>query len=471
MANLYSFLIQIVVWCLLAPWHVIQILRGSLDLTGLRQRLGRWDFPPGNSGLRVVVHAVSLGEVLSVEALLMEIVKRWPTIEIILTTGTHEGLQVARRLQRRRGEIRAVGYLPWDRRSATRRWLSQCAPDVVMIVETELWPNLFLVGAELNIPVCIVNGRIYPEDEKFYRMLRFFFHKVLGCAAWIGVQDGSEKARFMRIGAPQRLIEVCGNLKLDCLPGSVDGDGEWKEYLSRPDLVLTAASTHAPEERLMLECFSSLRDSFGNLRLILAPRHVRRAKSVENLAGKYGFRAARSSRLSRSEARDWDVLILDEIGRLAPLYSRSNIVVIGGTFARRGGHNFLEAAARECAVVMGPNSTNFENLAHRFRDCQALIQVNQPQDLKNVLAHLLQDETARRELGRQARLLLDKMQGASAVCSQAIARILDIRDPAVEGPKPRESRKPRQEMAQHRRRSGLVRAPAEPRPEESGAPD
>ncbi|HEY2930136.1 MAG TPA: glycosyltransferase N-terminal domain-containing protein [Acidobacteriota bacterium] len=424
MAALYSVLILIAVWCLLAPWHVIQILRGRLDLKALRQRLGRWDPMPRRTQLRFVVHGVSVGEILSVEPLLAEITKRWPSVELVVTTGTREGAQVAQQLQRRHPEIQVIGYLPWDSRAAMRRWLQHCQPDLVITVETELWPNLFLESSELKIPVCIVNGRIYAEDMKFYKLLKFFFRRVLSCAAWIGVQDETEKTRFIQIGAPAGSIEICGNLKLDYPRLRGAAPSAWRQQFNGAAFVLAAASTHAPEEKLILGTFADLKAILGNVKLILAPRHVNRAPVLENLARRYGFDGVCCSRLSYRQ--NWEVMILDEVGRLSAFYPHSDVVIVGGTFAHHGGHNFLEAAAHECAIVMGPHTANFEHLVQQFRAGQGLLQLNRMENLTPALVRLFQDDFARRELARNARLLLETMRGGSGLCAQALARILDV---------------------------------------------
>ncbi len=316
----YSGLIEIVTWFVLVPWHLLLILLSRFSWEELNQRLGRAT-PTHTSAPRIHLHAVSVGETAVAENVLREMLPD-ERVEVVLTAGNRPGLKVARALRQRRPEVVDVALLPWDRQGATRSWLKRLRPDVVAIVETEIWPNLFLLCAEMDIPLLMINARLYAEDVPRYRMMRPFFGHVLGATTWIAVTDENEWKRFLQIGAPRERLLLAGNAKYDQLR-DLRGSGMRKDLsLPKESFVICAASTHHPEEKLLLLLFSELlRDAGGkdyqarplprqdagpawgrvsssngasttgnntDLRLILAPRDVRRsgpvARQAERLA-------------------------------------------------------------------------------------------------------------------------------------------------------------------------------------------
>lgn len=360
--SLYNFIFSGIVWTILVPWQFLQILLGKSYRADLAQRLGRSNVPRSVNGKRLLIlHAVSVGEVLTAEAILEPLLQDGFQLEIIITTGNHDGKKTAEQLKLRHPSVKQVLLLPWDSAGMLRPWFRRLQPHLVAVIETEIWPNLFSVCKELGIPLCIVNGRIYPKDLRACRLIKWFFRPVLSCADWIGVQSWQERRRFLQTGARPEQIEVVGNAKLDRRLPSAEVPPAWHQRLGKIGLLLVAGSTHPPEEKWLLRAAVSIRSTLPALRLIIAPRNIRRAFSVERLARHLGFRTARWS-CPECADDNWDVLLLDQFGWLSGVYAYATLAVIGGSFVARGGHNFLEAASENCAILIGPHVENFQDL-------------------------------------------------------------------------------------------------------------
>lgn len=368
----YSFCIECVVWFLLAPAMWLRARVNGADLIELRQRLGHLPLrdgtvPSGSSP--VLVHAVSLGEMHAAAPLVQALAAEGR--RVLLTTGTRAGHDAALRLARTQPSVDGVTYLPWDRR-AIRGWLAGLGPSAVVIMETEIWPNLFRASADLRIPLFIANGRIRPVDVRRYRLARTFFSEVLTYATWIGVQSAEERERFLAIGAPADRVEVAGNLKFDA---ALAATGEPASGVSRDPRrsLVVAGSTHDPEERWLLECAALLTREGMGIQLVLAPRDVRRAGAVAQLARSQTWR----TRLwSESPNDEWDVMVLDHFGTLRACYAGADIAVIGGTFAPIGGHNLLEAAASGRPILVGPYTEAIASVVELFDHAGALMRVS-----------------------------------------------------------------------------------------------
>lgn len=419
--SIYRLVMNILVWGVLVPWHVFQVLRETFAWSELLERLGRQQAPPRGNGRRVLVHAVSVGEVAAAAAILQTLSTEASSLDVFLTVGNREGREAAENLRAQRSDIRSVTFLPWDRASAMQSWLGRLCPDLVVVVETEIWPGLFLACSQVGIPLCIVNGRIYSGDVWRYRLVRPLLGRVLGGVDWIGVQDGVERERFIAIGAAPERVEVVGNAKFDAPRAPRLFDEEWRRRLGNTSLTLMAGSTHWPEERWMLECFGRIRPSFPGLRLVLAPRHPRRAKSLQRLVRKFQLQPALWSLPGPSVG--WEVMILDQTGRLASGYAMADVAVVGGSFVPRGGHNILEAAAAGCAILVGPHSEHFQEIVERFAACGALRRLAGIDQLDAVLYALLTEEKSRKEMASKAMALVLDGRGVA----RSYARALRVR--------------------------------------------
>jgi len=415
--HLYDLGIAVVTWAILVPAGLASVALGRAAPGELGERLGRLHLPQ-RRGPRLVVHAVSVGEVSAAGALVAALATERPGWTFLLTTGNRQGRRAAGDLRERSAVIEGVAALPWDRRRAMRRWLGRISPVGVVVVETEIWPNLFRACSDLDIPLAIVNGRLVPRDVARYRLARRFFTAVLAVPRWIGAQSEREREAFVAIGAHRERIGVTGNLKLDAVSSGPPLPMAWRDRLAGPvrPRLLVAGSTHHPEERLLLRAFTELRRDHPGLRLVLAPRRPRRAARVRRLTASSALVSATWSRPEEAP-EGWDVLVVDEIGPLRALFALAEIAFVGGSLADRGGHNPLEPAALGKPIVMGPSSGNFREIVDGLRRSGGLCSLSTTADpgeaLRCTLARLLDDAEERNALGERAAAFCDLGRGVA----------------------------------------------------------
>ncbi len=420
---LYDGLVALVVWLLLVPLELAAVLAGSSTLERLAARLGR---PPrwfARRGRLLVVHAVSVGEMAAAAALVRHWVRRHPDDRLVLTAGNRDGLAAGERLAAEVPAIAAVVPLPWDRRRALARWLEALAPDLVVGIESEIWPSLFRGCRELGIPLALASARLYPPDVARYRLLPGFFRRVLAAADWIGVQSAGERLRWLAIGALPERLEIVGNLKYDTPAPELSGQ---PPTLPTGALRIVAASTHPGEESQLLRALANLPADAGAPQLVLAPRHPRRAAAIVRAARRAGFVTQTLSASERAGGKDGcseapaRVLVVDRFGWLPAAVATADIVVIGGTFARHGGHNPLEAARAGRALLVGPHVENFAEVVAHLRAQGGLREVAVASALPAALADLLRDPAERRRLGAGAAVAT-----ASGSCVELYAERLE----------------------------------------------
>src|SRR5262249_15975240 len=384
------------VWTVLAPATAIGVALGWIPRGSLAGRLG---FSPGlrETDRRLLLHAASLGEMAAAETLAAALLEADPEATVLLSAGNRQAFEQGWRIADSLDRVEGPVLLPWDRYSALLAWLSEVGPAAVAVVETEIWPNLFFACRDLAIPIAIVSGRIEPADAARYRLARPFFRNVLSCAWWIGAQDEAEAARFRAIGAPADRTVIAGNLKAD-VPSGARADAATRiAPLPVGGLLLLAARTHRPEEEILLRVFARLRLDFA-VRLVLAPRHARRASSISRRARRKGLRESRWS--FPPSGGGWDVLLVDEPGWLAPFYRRTDVSLVGGSLARRGGHNLYEAAGGGRPIVVGRHTGNFREMAERLERAGGLARVGDETSLEACLRQLLADSSRREAMGR-----------------------------------------------------------------------
>ncbi len=417
----YSAAMSVATWLVLVPWTLGRMLFRAASPGELTQRLGRARSGLAKTGPRILIHAVSVGEMVAADVLVGALARLMPGIQVILTSGNRFGLETGRRLQLKHPQVGEVWLLPWDRRRSLRRWLYDLSPDFVAVVETELWPNLFLSCGELGIPLCLVNGRIYPRDVVAYRIARTFFKPALDSVSRFWVQSAAEGERFCHIGADSQKISVVANLKFDA---ALEPAAALDLSLTRQP-VIVAGSTHVPEEEWILEATSILRRDFPGLLLVIAPRHPRRTSSICSQVSRRGLSVARFSELGNRPV-DSDVLVLDSMGVLGSFYRIADVAIIGGSLAKCGGHNLLEPAAHACSIVMGPHSEHFQDVVDDFRRAEAFILLSDHRELSPALARLLADSQARRELGRKARAVVESRAGSADEYARYIAASMKL---------------------------------------------
>ena len=432
---LYSALI-VLFFVIMSPYFVYQAIRYRKYIRSLPQRLGYLPLSFNFDGESSIwVHAVSVGEVLTVRALLPQLRERYPRLRIFLSTTTMTGQQVARsNLQ----YVDEVFYFPFDLRPVVKRTMAVVKPRLFIMMETEIWPNLLRACREAGVKTVLVNGRISSRSYPRYRLAKAFFRRVLLHVDRLCMQSEESARRIVELGAERERVSVTGSLKFDSLeiPGVTSGDRGRNRVLryfrmspGRP--VIIAASTLKGEEEPVLEAFQRVRATWGNTLLIIAPRKPERFDEVERLARRAGWRVSRRTELPVDSEPRVDVVVLDSIGELAQLYQVATAVFVGGSLVDAGGHNILEPAVFGKPIVFGPHMHNFGEIARTFVDNRGAIQVRSAAELEATLVELLSDPVRRASLGAAARALVEANRGARAKSLAVIAQLLPSDSPGT----------------------------------------
>jgi tetraacyldisaccharide 4'-kinase len=382
------------------------------------------------------LHAISVGEVISAAGLLRELRERNPAIPLYLSVGTVAGRAVAE--ARLTGVATGIFYAPADYPFAVRRVLRRIRPAAVVILETEIWPVLYREVKRSGSSLLIMNGRISDRTLPRYRRARLFFRHVLRFPDAIFVQTATDRDRYIEAGAPIEKIEVLGNLKYDVAPIRSDPPQLVLDVLEklRPSTVWIAASTMPPadssdvdEDEIVIETFRELAAKYPSLLLILVPRKPERFDEAADRLRDAGVRYLRRSQNKMEPALHLPcVLLLDSMGELAGLFPLADIVLMGGSLARRGGHNLLEPAACGRPIIVGPHMENFAEIAAEFREHYAMLEITSADELAPAVEKLIQEPRLREDLGVGAAELAAKRRGATR---KAVAEILRWFDLAV----------------------------------------
>jgi 3-deoxy-D-manno-octulosonic-acid transferase len=384
-----------------------------------RERMGR--VPPGlnpEGRPAVWIHAVSVGEVIASRPLVAALEARLSEHRLLLSTTTVTGQAVARQDH---GGADDVFYAPFDWAGPVRKALDAVRPSLIVLVETEIWPNLIHEARRRGIRIALVNGRISPRSFPRYRLLRPFFRRVLSQMDLFLMQGEVHAQRIAAMGAPSDRVRVLGNLKFDALPDPDAGDLARLLDPGRP--LWVAGSTVNGEEKEVLEVLREIRQKLGDVRLLLAPRHPERFDQAYSVVVQAGFRCARRSVLGSPWGQE-EVLLLDSLGELARVYALATVVFVGGSLMPSGGHNVLEAAVAGKAIVVGPHMENFQEIADQFLAEGALVQVASAEGLARETLALLADPEKRSEVGKRARDLVHRSRGAVEKTVDALARLL-----------------------------------------------
>ena len=403
----------------LTPLFLFKALAHGKYVAGLRQRLGS---VPATGGKPVIwLHCVSVGETQAARPLAQRLKEQFPQHALVVSTVTLTGQTLAQNVFRTTAE--SVFYFPFDWRWSVRRALKAINPVAVVIMETELWPNFLRECKAREIPVALVNGRISRTSYRRYALIKFFLGRVLSSLSIAVMQSDADAQRLRDLGMPSEKLFTAGNLKFDAEAGRdlADKTAEIAERFGLQTTVplLLAASTHAPEEEIILESFKHLRTK-QPVRLMIAPRHPERFNEVASLIQNSGLSWAR--RTNRPEPGDAEaaVILLDTIGELPATYSLATVVFVGGSIVDRGGHNVLEPAVAGSAVVTGAHTHNFHAIVSLMSEAGALVQLPPAQHPSNgvpqiakAFAELLASPEMRAELGRRAKKLISENQGAA----------------------------------------------------------
>lgn len=381
------------------------------------------------------VHAVSVGEALAARPLLSGLRANYPDHRLLLSTTTATGREVAERFGRHL--VDAVFYVPFDFTPFVNASLDRVSPQLLVIIDTEIWPNLFRACRLRGSKIVMVNGRLSNRSFRGYKMVKGFMRRVVRNFDRVGVQTNLWKDRFVALGVHRGRIAVTGSLKFD-VADSEKNDKRFElndsvlTYFHVPDgrQVVVAASTLKGEEEPVLRAFSRLRkDSIDSL-LVLAPRHKERFAEAEQIALHSGFSVARRTALPVGGDPAADVVILDTLGELPRLYQLASVVFVGGSLVPAGGHNILEPAVFGKAIVFGPYMESFAEISRKFLARGAAVQVRSASELENTLVDLVTNKKRCTVMGEAARQVLKENRGATQRTLTLIQEVFPpIRDP------------------------------------------
>ena len=396
---LYNFFLT-AAFALALPFIPLLLLLGSRYRDGYSQRLGIYPKAILSSlacARPVWIHAASVGEVRSTEPLVRELKARWPERKILLSTFTSTGHHIARGI----GGVDAAIFLPLDLLWIVRGALQRFRPAILLIIETEIWPNLVREAFRLGIPTLLLSGRLSPKAYSRYSICRPLFSRVLKCFTMLGMQSAADASRIEKLGAEIKRVSVVGSLKFSS-PKTQERSAAAPSTASLGKPWLVAGSSHRGEEEILLKALALARARFPKLSMILAPRHPERFAEVEKLLIGSPFEFQRKSRANGRQLFEKDILLLDTVGELREFFAVGDIAFVGGSLVDAGGHNILEPARYYKPILFGPNMGNFESIAEQMREKGAAIEVVDAEDLARALVTLLGDSEKRRRMGELA---------------------------------------------------------------------
>ena len=422
-------LVLLLAAAVLIPYYLLRSLRYGKSRRGIRERLGY--YAPGQLELlrdRQVIwlHAVSVGETRAARPLLKELRKQYPQAVMLLTNVTETGHAIA--LESAEADL--CLFFPFDFSWVVRRALETIKPQLVVIVETEIWPNFTRWAAALRIPLALVNGRISDRSFPRYRFFRPLLKPLLACFSAFCMQSQQDSERIVQLGALPERVENTGNLKFDHELRELSEE-EVAELKTRYRLpgdvsILTAGSTHAGEEVKILEAFQQLLAKGYRLALVLIPRHPERSREVAGLVANAKLEYRLRSSLTEKTPRlaSGQVLLVDTLGEVLNLYATSDLIFVGGSLMPIGGHNPIEASLLGKSVLFGPHVHNFREISAKLIRTGAGLSVANVTDLVDTCQLLLDDPVRRRAMGQAGRTLIVESAGATSRTLERISRCL-----------------------------------------------
>ena len=409
------------------PYWLLEMLRHGKYREGLAQRLGRIPRSVRNpQGRSIWVHAVSVGEVLAVSELIATLRVEFPQHRLLISTTTDTGQALASR----RFGTENVFYFPLDFSFAMRRYFAAIRPGLVVIAETEFWPNFLRIASDSGAQIAVVNARISDRSLPGYRRWRKVLRPILRKLSLFMAQTAEDASRLIEIGAPPERVVVGGNLKFDfVLPPPPPILGQLRPSLAESGAgpVLVCGSTVDGEETLLVEMFKQVLSQHHSAVMLLAPRHPERFPAVASLLHDAHVKFWSRTQWGGSPLNG-GVLLVDSIGELANLYALADLAIVGGSFVPVGGHNILEPAQHGVPIIVGPHTENFRDIVALFRSRDA-VRVVSAIDLPKTVLCLLGSKNDLDALGQRGLQMLQSQQGATALTLQKLKALLSSREP------------------------------------------
>lgn len=422
---IYNFILLVLSPCLIF-YYTLRVIITKKERKGFWQRLGRFDketLKILKSNSWIWVHAVSVGEVVAASSMIREIKALSLPYKILLSTVTDTGRAMAEKIIK---DIDCLIYFPLDFSFVVKKVIKLISPKVVVLVETEIWPNFLRYAKLSDAKILMLNGRISDKSFKGYFRFRSLIKPVIENLDLLGMQSEQDAQRIIEIGASPHKVRIVGNTKLDVdyvmLTDEQKKDLKMSFSNSTDCLFFTAGSTHKGEEDIIVSTYCNLQNEFKNLRLIIAPRHPERVTDVEKIVKEKGLSYVRKSTATFPISSS--VIILDTIGDLITIYGISDIVFVGGSLLPYGGHNILEPISFGKVVLVGPYTNNFSEVVKLLKPTGAVILVQNEEEVYAKSRELLLDSEKREQIGKTALLTLEKNKGSSRICALLVKDLI-----------------------------------------------
>lgn len=370
-----------ILFYLLLPFHYAERIIHKKSF-GWREKFGNSKLPFNDNKI-IMLHGVSVGEVIALENLAKKIKETFPEYKLVVTTGTKTGQDIAHKKYESIADF--ITYFPFDIPHSVDKFLDNINPSVVLIAETELWPTFAYKCHSRKIPLIVINGRISDSTYKSYKLAAPFFKEVFKNFTAVYAQSNEDRDKYISIGMPADNTEVMGNLKFDVKKREAGIDIGQKGYR-----IIIAGSTHKGEDEIIIKTFQKLKQEFHDIKLLLAPRHPNRVPSILPLLDKSGFSYGKRS--TDDKFNEKDIIILDTLGELGKMYTIGYFAFIGGSFNHTGGHNPLESVVYNKPVLSGPDVHNFKDIYSILGKTNAAKVVKTPDEFYLSAQKLLSDK-------------------------------------------------------------------------------
>jgi len=416
---LYTFLFYLAL-----PFLFLRLLWRSRNAPLYRQRWAeRLGFCPFRLKKSIWVHAVSLGETIAAIPLIKALKEKYPQFPILVTNMTPTG---SARVKAAFGHTVFNAYIPYDLPDCLMRFFKKIHPQVLIVMETELWPNLFAACENYEVPIIVTNARLSEQSAKGYKKIHSLTRQIFSAITILAAQGQADANRFIALGMPTERVHVTGSLKFDLqLPQDLLKKGEeLRNSFGGHRLIWLAASTHPGEDEIMLVAHQLIRARFPNALLILVPRHPERFDSVAALITEKGMRVARRSQKMACD-EDTAVYLADTMGEMLLLFSACDVACVAGSFVPVGGHNVIEPAALSKPIITGPYLFNFAEITDLMLQAQGMVKANNETELAQQVLKFFEDPGYRETVGKNAHTVVEKNRGALQRQLNLIAASLD----------------------------------------------